>query len=74
MLLLPPLSAKRSLQELRQLFFILKNRIFSKGRMGFGYNSEALEEILQEYLDIDIMMTDVTHPKYVACIYSRTSE
>lgn len=44
---------------------MMKDRIFSKSRIGFGFNTEVLEEILQEYLDPDIKMTDVTHPKYV---------
>lgn len=43
----------------------MKDRIFSKPRIGFGFNTDILEEILQEYLDPDIKMTDVTHPKYV---------
>ena len=47
---------------------MMKDRIFSKSRIGFGFNTEVLEEILQEYLDPDIKMTDVTHPKYVMII------
>ncbi len=56
---------KQSLKGLRQLYFKLKDRIFSKARYGYGYDSEVLDEILQEYLDPDIKMTDVSHPKYV---------
>ena len=56
---------KKSLREIFQLYFMMKDRIFSKSRIGFGFNTEVLEEILQEYLDPDIKMTDVTHPKYV---------
>ena len=44
---------------------MMKDKIFSKPRIGFGFNTDALEEILQEYLDPDINMIDVTHPKYV---------
>ena len=47
---------------------MMKDRIFSKSRIGFGFNTEVLEEILQEYLDPDIKVTDVTHPKYVEII------
>ena len=43
----------------------MKDRIFSKPRIGFGFNTEVLEEILQECLDPDVNMTDVTHPKYI---------
>ena len=56
---------KKSLVELRQLYFLLKNRIFMKSRYGYGYNSETLEEILKDYLTTDIKMSDVRHPKYV---------
>lgn len=61
-------SGKKSLREIFQLYFMMKDRIFSKSRIGFGFNTEVLEEILQEYLDPDIKMTDVTHPKYVVFI------
>jgi len=54
---------KKSLKELRQLYFKMKDKIFTTGRYGMGYDSEALDEILQEYLDPDIRMTDVSHPK-----------
>ena len=43
----------------------MKDKIFSKPRIGFGFNTDVLEEILQEYLDPDVKMTNVTHPKYV---------
>ena len=57
-------AGKKSLREIFQLYFMMKDRIFSKSKIGFGFNTEVLEEILQEYLDPDIKMTDVTHPKY----------
>jgi len=34
-----------------------------KHRLGFGYNSETLEEILKDYLDPSMKMFDVSHPK-----------
>ena len=55
--------AKKSLLSLRQLYFMLKDRIFMKHRYGFGYNAETLEEILKDYLDPNMKMSDVTHPK-----------
>lgn len=62
------ITGKKSLHEIFQLYFMMKDRIFSKSRLGFGFNTEALEEILQDYLDPDIKMTDVTHPKYVTLV------
>ena len=56
-------SAKKSLLSLRQLYFLLKDRIFMKNRLGFGYNTETLEEILKDYLDPSMKMSDVSHPK-----------
>lgn len=57
------LLGKKSLRELRQLYFLLKNRIFMKSRYGYGYSSDALEEILKEYLPEHMIMSDVKHPK-----------
>jgi hypothetical protein len=61
-------AGKKSLREIFQLYFRMKDRIFSKPRIGFGFNTDVLEEILQECLDLDVKMTDVTHPKYVPLI------
>ena len=58
-------AGKKSLREIFQLYFRMKDKIFSKPRIGFGFNTDVLEEILQECLDLDVKMTDVTHPKYV---------
>ena len=54
----------KSLSELRQLYFRIKDEIFAKGRYGFGWDSDAYEAILQEYLDPNIMLTDVKYPRY----------
>lgn len=54
---------KKSLRDLRQLYFLLKNRIFMKSRHGYGYSSDVLEEILKEYLNPELKMSDETHPK-----------
>jgi hypothetical protein len=56
-------TGKKSLRDLRQLYFLLKNRVFMKSRHGFGYSSNALEEILKEYLDPEMKMSDTKHPK-----------
>ena len=36
-----------------------------KSRYGYGYSSDALEEILKDYLKKDVRMSDIVHPKYV---------
>lgn len=51
--------------QLRNLYFRLKDEVFSKGRTGFCYDSAKLEELLKEGLGTDMRMGDVTHPKYV---------
>lgn len=57
---------KKSLQEIFQLYFMIKDRIFSKPKIAsFGFSSDVFEEILKEHLDPDITMKDVTHPKLV---------
>lgn len=42
---------------------MLKNRIFMKSRYGYGYSSDVLEDILKEYLNPEMKMSDVKHPK-----------
>ena len=62
-LLLKSFAGGKSLRELRQLYFRIKDEIFAKGRYGFGWDSDAYEEILQQYLDPKIKLMDVTHPR-----------
>jgi len=57
-------AAKKSLQEIRQAYFKVKNRVFAKARFGLVFSAEAMEEILKEMLG-DIRMFDVKKPKYV---------
>lgn len=54
--------------QLRNLYFRLKEKIFSKGRIGFCYDSMRFEELLKESLGTDMRMGDVKHPKYVTSI------
>lgn len=56
--------AKKSLSRLRQLYFRLKDRVFSEGRLGFAYNTASLEKILKEEFGTDALLSDVKHPKY----------
>ena len=53
----------KSLSELRQLYFRIKDEIFAKGRYGFGWDSDAYEELLQQYLDPKMKLMDVKHPR-----------
>ncbi len=52
-----------SISQLRNLFFQLKEEVFSKGRVGFCYDTAKLEEMLKEELGTDTRMSDVKHPK-----------
>ena len=54
-----------SLSQLRDLYFRLKEEVFSKGRVGFCYDSLRLEELLKKELGTELRMGDVKHPKYV---------
>ena len=55
--------AKKSLQELRQLYFKLKDQVFARDRMGFAYNTDALESILKEEFGEDMVMSDCQFPR-----------
>lgn len=59
--------AKKTLPELRQLYFKLKEQIFASPRFGFAYNTEALESLLKETLGSEIRMCDVKEPKLAYC-------
>ena len=52
-----------TLSQLRNLYFRLKEEVFSRGRVGFCYDSERLEEVLKEQLGTDMRMGDISHPK-----------
>ena len=54
---------RKTLLELRQLYFKLRERIFAESRGGFACNSIALEELLKEELGIKLTMNDIQHPK-----------
>ena len=66
--------AKKTLCQLRQLYFKLKDEVFSNDRIGFAYNTEALEKLLKEELGMDMTMNDVKFPRYIESIptYSLT--
>jgi len=69
LLSLPPthphkIKADKSLNELRQLYFKLKDEVFGKSRASVAYNTEALERILKKELG-DQRMSDVKYPRYI---------
>lgn len=57
--------AKKSLSELRQLYFKLKDKVFGNDRFGFAYDTETLEKILKEQFGTTMTLDSVTTPKYV---------
>jgi hypothetical protein len=56
-------KGKKSLSELRQIYFKLKEEIFAKSGFGIGYNTEALEKILKSSFDSKMKMSDIKEPK-----------
>ena len=62
-----PLIAKKSLEDIRRLYFKLKEEVFQgKGLIAhyLGFcDSQRLEELLIETFGRDMKMTDITHPK-----------
>lgn len=56
-------TAKKSLAELRQLYFRMKEKVFGSDRFGFAYNTEALEQILKQEFGTTMTLTDIEFPK-----------
>ncbi len=52
-----------SLNDIRQLYLKIRNKVFAKPRMGFAYSSETLEQLLKETFGPNMVMSDVNHPK-----------
>lgn len=61
------LEAKKNLSELRQLYFKIRDQVFSAGRLGMGYNTEVFERVLKEEFGTEALMSDISHPRYVNC-------
>lgn len=53
----------KTLSELRQLYFKMKEDIFAKSGFEIGYNTKALERILKHTLDDKMRMSDIKEPK-----------
>lgn len=49
------LSAKKSLWEIRQLYYRLKDDVFANPRFGMAYNTSALKKLL-----VDLFGTEMT--------------
>ena len=63
--LLNPLwsTAKKTLKELRQLMFQMKDEVFGSSHGSYGCNTEALERILKEVFG-DMTMNCIKYPRY----------
>lgn len=56
--------AKKSLQELKQLFFQLKDEVFGDSKMyGYGCNTSKLAEILKNYFGEKQKLSEITEPR-----------
>jgi calcium-independent phospholipase A2 len=65
---------KKSLSELRQIYFKLKEEIFAKSGFGIGYNTEALEKILKSSFDSKMKMSDIKEPKVlISAVLKKTT-
>lgn len=53
----------KSLLDLRQIYFEIKEIVFEKKKLGYVCDTPAFEEILKRYLTPDKKMGDVRHPK-----------
>ena len=61
------LLGKKTLAELRQFYFKLKEDVFTTHGIGGlgGYNTDELERILKEVLGTEKRMSDIKEPKYI---------
>ena len=53
---------KRSLRELRQFYFKIKDEVFHSGRFGLGYNTGKMEEVVRKEFG-DMKMNEISHPR-----------
>lgn len=58
------LIAKKSLQDLKQLFFRLKDDVFGTAKKwGYGCDTSKFAEVLKSYFGEEMKLADVTEPK-----------
>ena len=55
--------AKKSLKELQQLVFKLKEDVFNKPRAGIAFNTKAMEKMITDEFGPDLTMNDIKRPK-----------
>ena len=60
---------KKTLKEIRQLYFRLREDVFGSGRLGMGYDTPKLEEILQHEFGTKMTMDDISYPRSVKTLY-----
>ena len=64
--------AKKTLSELRKLYFRMKDEVFGKSFVGVSYDTDSLEKILKEEFGEEMIMNDVTYPRYVSTMLDYT--
>lgn len=65
-------TAKKSVTEIRQLYFRMKDEIFGKVKGGMTFNTAGLEALLKEEFSEHVCMDDITYPRcvhYSALLY-----
>ncbi len=55
--------AKKSLKELQQLFFKMKDDVFTKPRAGIAFNTKAMEKMIIDEFGYDMTMSSIKQPK-----------
>ena len=57
-------AARKSLHQLKQLYFELKEEVFSSGnKYGYGFDTKKKERVLLRYFDPEMKMTAIMEPK-----------
>ena len=56
-------AAKKSLKDLQQLCFKLKEDVFIKPRAGVAFNTKAMEKMIVDEFGYDMTMSDIKRPK-----------
>ena len=56
--------AKKSLHQLKQLYFEMKEDVFGSGnKYGYGFDTKKMEEVLRRNFDPEMKMFSVAEPK-----------
>lgn len=56
-------TAKKSLKDLQQLCFKLKEDVFAKPRAGVAFNTKAMEQMIVDEFGYDMTMSSIRRPK-----------